>query len=108
MPFSEILGLVAASLTTGSFLPQAILALRTRNTDGISLAMYALFTTGVALWFVYGILVTSWPVIIANFVTFLLAACILTLKLSNTRKSKAVEKQNEESIDLHSSLVAAE
>ncbi len=86
MQFSEILGLVAACLTTGSFLPQAILALRSGNTDGISLAMYAFFTVGVALWFFYGILVMSWPVIIANLITFLLAACILTLKLSNTFK----------------------
>lgn len=83
MPISEIIGLIAASLTTGSFLPQAILALRTRNTDGISLAMYALFTTGVALWFAYGLMAMSWPVIIANFVTFILAASILTLKLMN-------------------------
>lgn len=93
MPFSEILGLVAASLTTGSFLPQAILAIKTRNTDGISLAMYALFTTGVALWFVYGIMVVSWPVIIANFITFLLAASILTLKLRNEAKSKSATEQ---------------
>ncbi len=84
MPISEIIGLAAASLTTGSFLPQAILALKSRNTDGISLAMYALFTTGVALWFVYGIMVVSWPVIIANLITFMLAACILSLKLMNT------------------------
>lgn len=84
MPISEIIGLAAASLTTGSFLPQAILALKSRNTDGISLAMYALFTTGVALWFVYGIMVVSWPVIIANLITFILAACILSLKLMNT------------------------
>ncbi len=105
MPFSEILGLIAATLTTGSFLPQAILAIKTRNTDGISLAMYALFTSGVALWFVYGILVVSWPVIIANFITFLLAACILTLKLRNEAKSKNAAKQE---YSAQPPLVAAE
>lgn len=105
MPFSEILGLIAATLTTGSFLPQAILAIKTRNTDGISLAMYALFTSGVALWFVYGILVVSWPVIIANFITFLLAACILTLKLRNGAKSKNAPKQE---YSAQPPLVAAE
>ncbi|ACT57992.1 SemiSWEET transporter [Hirschia baltica] len=91
MPISEIIGLIAASLTTGSFLPQAILALKTRNTDGISLAMYALFTLGVALWFVYGLMVISLPVIIANLITFLLAASILTMKVLNTKSGKKNE-----------------
>ena len=89
MPLSELLGLAAASLTTASFLPQALLVLRTRNTDGISLAMYAMFTLGVALWFVYGLMILSWPVIIANLITFALAACILAVKLLSQRQPSA-------------------
>ncbi len=89
MPLSEILGLAAASLTTASFLPQALLVLRTRRTDGISLAMYAMFTLGVALWFVYGLMIMSAPVIIANLVTFALAACILAVKIVNERQPSA-------------------
>ncbi|MEL6827640.1 MAG: PQ-loop domain-containing transporter, partial [Pseudomonadota bacterium] len=56
---TDFIGLVAAMLTTISFLPQTFMVLRTGRTDGISLCMYALFTTGVAGWLVYGVLVGS-------------------------------------------------
>ncbi|HEU4593461.1 MAG TPA: SemiSWEET transporter [Steroidobacteraceae bacterium] len=78
---SEWFGYVAALLTTGSFVPQAIMTIRSRNTSGISLAMYVIFTAGVALWLVYGIALESWPMILANSVTLCLAATILALKL---------------------------
>jgi len=68
-------------LTTISFLPQTLMVLRTGRTDGISLCMYALFTTGVAGWLAYGVLVGSVPIILANAVTLALAATILMLKL---------------------------
>lgn len=78
---TDMIGLVAAMLTTISFLPQTLLVLRTGRTDGISLCMYALFTTGVAGWLAYGVLVGSVPIILANAVTLALAATILMLKL---------------------------
>lgn len=78
---TDMIGLVAAMLTTISFLPQTLMVLRTGRTDGISLCMYALFTTGVAAWLAYGVLVGSLPVILANAVTLALAATILMLKL---------------------------
>ncbi len=78
---TDMIGLVAALLTTISFLPQTLLVLRTGRTDGISLSMYALFTTGVAGWLIYGVLVGSLPVILANAITLGLAATILGLKL---------------------------
>ena len=81
---ADFLGLVAACLTTASFVPQAILVIRTRNTDGLSLYMYLLFTTGVAFWLVYGVLIESLPIIIANLITVVLASMILTVKLMNT------------------------
>jgi MtN3 and saliva related transmembrane protein len=74
-------GYVAAVLTTLAFVPQASRTIRTRDTSGISLGMYVIFTAGVALWFLYGVAIGAWPVIIANGVTFLLAATILVLKL---------------------------
>lgn len=77
----ELVGYVAAALTTCSFLPQAVKTLRSRDTQAISLWMYVTFTAGVALWFLYGLMLGSWPVIISNAVTFLLAASILALKL---------------------------
>jgi MtN3 and saliva related transmembrane protein len=77
----EWFGYAAAVLTTSSFSPQALMTIRSRNTSGISLAMYVIFTLGVALWLLYGISVRSGPMILANSVTLALAATILALKL---------------------------
>jgi len=79
-PVTDLFGFVGAFLTTLSFVPQAWLVLRTGRTEGISLAMYALFTIGVAAWLVYGVLEGALPVIIANAITLTLASLILTLK----------------------------
>lgn len=81
MPLPDLTGFVAALLTTTSFLPQAWHTFRTRDVRGISLGMYSLFTLGVALWLVYGLLVGAWPVVIANAVTLALAGAILVMKL---------------------------
>ena len=86
MTFIDALGYVAATLTTASFVPQAWLTFRTRDVSGISLAMYSVFTLGIALWLVYGLYIEAWPVVIANVVTFALAATILGMKLSMGRK----------------------
>lgn len=77
----DTVGYLAALLTTSSFVPQAVLTLRTRDVSGISLSMYSAFTLGVALWLLYGIAIGEWPVIIANLVTLALAATILVTKV---------------------------
>lgn len=77
----EWMGYVGATLTTLSFLPQAIKTIRSRDTHGISLGMYAVFTVGVAFWLGYGIVLMSWPMIVANIVTFALSTTILAMKL---------------------------
>ena len=77
----EWIGYMAATLTTLSFVPQAVKTIRSRDTRGISLGMYVVFTIGIVAWFVYGLVLGSWPMILANAVTFLLAATILVLKL---------------------------
>ena len=77
----EWIGYMAATLTTLSFVPQALKTIRSRDTRGISLGMYVVFTIGIVAWFVYGLALGSWPMILANAVTFLLAATILALKL---------------------------
>ena len=76
----ETIGLLAAFLTTASFLPQAILVLRTRNTEGISLTMYVMFTLGIACWLIYGIALSNLPMILANGVTIILVSLILAMK----------------------------
>lgn len=77
----EIIGYCAAFLTTIAFLPQAIQSWRTRDLSGISLGMYSLFTAGVGLWLIYGLLIETWPLILANALTFALAVSILVLKV---------------------------
>ena len=79
-PAIAALGYVAASLTTLSFIPQAIKTLRTGDTRGISLRMYALFTAGIALWGVYGLLTGDGPLIVANAITLVAAGLILDRK----------------------------
>ena len=79
----EWLGFLAATLTTVAFVPQALKTLRTRDTSGISLGMYSVFTAGIACWFGYGLYLQSWPMILSNAVTFVLAAIILGLKLKH-------------------------
>ncbi len=82
----DIIGYLAALLTTFSFLVQAIQSWRTRDLSGISLGMYSMFTLGVALWLIYGIAIESWPLIVTNALTFLFALSILLMKLKQMSK----------------------
>ena len=77
----DLLGYAAATLTSVSFVPQAIRTIRSRDTRAISLWMYLTFTVGVVLWWLYGVRLHSWPIMAANAVTFALAATILALKI---------------------------
>ncbi len=81
MPLSDLIGYLAATLTTCSFLPQALHTFRTRDVSGISLGMYSVFTSGVALWLAYGVVLQAWPIVIANAITLVLASAILGMKL---------------------------
>jgi len=77
----DAIGSIAAVLTTASFVPQAWHSFKTRDVSGISLGMYSVFTLGVALWLLYGVLLQSWPLMIANSITLMLATAILVMKL---------------------------
>jgi MtN3 and saliva related transmembrane protein len=79
----ELIGLIAATCTTISFLPQAIHAFKSKSTKDISLPMYITLTFGVAMWFVYGLFIHSLPIILANAVTFIFAFSILLLKIKH-------------------------
>ncbi|MDX1607836.1 MAG: SemiSWEET transporter [Candidatus Spechtbacterales bacterium] len=76
-----IIGLVAAGLTTFSFAPQVIKSWKLKETKDISLGMYIAFCSGVFMWTVYGFLVNDLPIILANIITFVLAASVLFLKI---------------------------
>ena len=82
MDGTNILGLVAGALTTVAFVPQLLQVVRTRSAKDISLGMFVIFSTGVALWLVYGLLTNALPVILANGVTLVLALIILWFKLT--------------------------
>ncbi len=83
MSISEIISYCAAFLTTISFLPQAILTLKTKNTRSLSLSMYSLFTMGVLLWLIYGVQKNDYAIIYANAITFLFSISILGFKIYN-------------------------
>lgn len=86
------IGSIAAVCTTVAFVPQVIKSWRTRDLSGISLPMYTIFTLGVILWLVYGLLIGDWPVIIANAITALLAGGVLLLKLHSLKKKSITMK----------------
>jgi MtN3 and saliva related transmembrane protein len=83
----DLIGFIAASLTTLSFLPQAIKTISSRDVTGISTVMYVLFTAGVAFWLLYGILIGNCVIIVANFITLILAGTVLVIKLKQDSKS---------------------
>jgi MtN3 and saliva related transmembrane protein len=80
---AENIGFLAALLTTFSFLPQAVLTLRTRKTDEISLAMYLMLNLGIICWLIYGLVQDDLALILANSVTLLFSLPILLVKCGN-------------------------
>ncbi|MBX3300669.1 MAG: SemiSWEET family sugar transporter [Nitrospira sp.] len=81
MDIATPLGLLAGTLTTIAFLPQVIRIWRNKSAKDLSITMLVTFTTGVFCWLVYGVMIDSLPVIIANAVTFVLAGMNVILKL---------------------------
>ena len=78
-----LVGLAAGILTTIAFLPQLLHTWRTKSAKDISLGMFLTFCTGVLLWMIYGFMIQSLPVMLANGVTLVLAGAILVLKLKH-------------------------
>jgi MtN3 and saliva related transmembrane protein len=85
---TEELGFIAATLTTTAFIPQAYKVYKTKQTDGLSVLLFAMFSAGVALWLIYGLLSSQLPIIIANIITLPLALYILAVTLLNRRESR--------------------
>ena len=77
----DLVGMIAGTLSTVAFVPQAWRVWRTRSARDLSLPMYLIFTAGVALWFVYGLLLGAVPIIACNGLTLLLAGTVLAMKL---------------------------
>lgn len=79
----DIIGSIAATLTTIAFLPQAIQVIKTKSTRDISLVMYLVFAAGVGFWLAYGILLGALPIIIGNIITLILTLIVLAMKLKH-------------------------
>jgi MtN3 and saliva related transmembrane protein len=80
MDTTNFLGMTAGTLTTVAFVPQVLKTWRTRSARDVSLAMFLIFSLGVVLWILYGVIIGAMPVIIANSITLALALLILFMK----------------------------
>ena len=81
MDMVTLIGLLAGTLTTVAFVPQLLVTWRSKSADDLSLWLLVTFNAGIVLWLLYGFLIHSIPVIVANFVTLVLALAILVLKV---------------------------
>ena len=77
----EIIGYFAAIFTTFAYVPQTIKVFREKNTKSLSLGMYLMINTGIALWLVYGFMIDSPSLILANGITLMLSLPILFMKI---------------------------
>jgi MtN3 and saliva related transmembrane protein len=77
----EYIGSLAAACTTLCWVPQAVKIIREKQTQGISLVTQSVFTVGLALWLAYGLLLTNWPLMLANAVSLVFSLVILALKV---------------------------
>ena len=82
-PLNESIGILAAILTTSAFIPQVYKIYKEKKAQGVSLTMYLIMFVGVLLWLVYGILIGSIAIIIANSVTAILQLFVIIFKLKN-------------------------
>ncbi len=81
MDYIEVLGLIAATLTTAAFVPQVYKTYLHKSTKDISLTMYSVLLTGVLLWVIYGLYIKSLPIVAANMITALLLILMLLMKI---------------------------
>lgn len=91
----DLLGFVAGVCTTVAFLPQVFQVWRTRSADDISLGMYSIFVSGVALWLVYGVVSAQIAIIVSNSVTLVLAGSVLAMKVHYSRRRARAAKMDE-------------
>tara|TARA_Y100000741_G_scaffold363283_1_gene351163 strand:- start:815 stop:1081 length:267 start_codon:yes stop_codon:yes gene_type:complete len=79
----EVIGLLAAILTTLAFIPQVFKVIKSKSSEGLSLTTYIIFITGVFLWFIYGIFKMSFSMVLGNGITIFLASIIIYYILKN-------------------------
>lgn len=82
----EIIGFIAAVLTTAAFLPQVYKTWKTKDVSGLSFPMLLLFFVGVVAWFIYGFLKNSPSMIFANGITIISSFLLVYFKIKYTKK----------------------
>lgn len=80
--YVTLIGLAAATLTTIAFLPQVIKTWKSQSAKDLSFGTFSIFSTGIILWLIYGLLIGDLPIIFANSVTLLLAGTLVYFKLT--------------------------
>ena len=83
---TEFFGYFAAILTTAAFLPQLIKTLKTKKADDVSLVTLIMFISGLVSWIIYGYAISSFPILLANIITFILNLLILVSKIYYSKK----------------------
>ena len=83
----DLLGFTASFFTTAAFVPQALKVYKTKKTEDLSLGLFSMLTFGVFLWLIYGLLISSMPVIVANIITLILAGYILYEKMAEAGRN---------------------
>ena len=83
---NEVLGLIAACLTTYAFLPQVYKTWKTKDVSGFSLPTFSLFFVGIVFWLVYGILKESLSMILANTITMVSSLTLLIFILKYRKR----------------------
>lgn len=77
----EILGLVAGTITSVTFLPQVIKIWQTKSAKDLSIMMLLLLMLGVVLWLIYGLVVMSAAIIYTNSMVLAMSLIMLYFKL---------------------------
>ena len=88
MNAADIVGTLAALISTTTLAPQVVRVLKTRDTRAISLATFVIVCVSATLWGIYGVLIASWPVIVTNVLTFPMGAVILAMKIGQIRRDR--------------------
>jgi len=82
----EIIGIIAAILTTSGFIPQVYKSFKTKNVDGVSITMYIVLLVGMLFWLYYGILINSFSIKLANIVSGILVVTLIIFRILYKKK----------------------
>ncbi len=91
--YIEVIGLIAAFLTTAAFLPQVYKTWKTKDVSSLSLPMLSIFFGGVVMWLIYGFLINSLAIILANAVTIISSFLLVYFKLKYSNKTLQTDKK---------------